>query len=349
MAEPPTKRVPWHTIVVAALTIGLVWWFLQSLDLAEVWRQMIQADLLMLALALVATVSTYFFRAWRWLTLLEPIGPARFRPTFRTTVIGFAANFMLPGRVGEVLRPYLLAKSEGFSAVSALATVIVERVLDLTVVLLLFAWFLMTQNVQVGADGSQALAQAKFWGVVVSGLSVLGLGLLALGAGHPERLERWAARLTGRLPASIGAKFAGFVRMLAEGLVVMRRPGSLLAASGITLLLWLSIAATIWLGSLAFGLTLSFTGSFLVLAFLTVGVSLPTPAGLGGFQWTYQLALTKVFQADQNVAGASAIVLHALTVIPVCIVGLIYMAQDGLSLRRLQSMRSTAEKAEELS
>jgi uncharacterized protein (TIRG00374 family) len=254
---------------------------------------------------------------------------------------------MLPGRVGEVLRPYLLARSEGFSAVAAFATVIVERVLDLTVVLLLFAWFLMVGETQAAGESGQVLAQAKLWGAVFAALSVGGLVMLAIGAGHPERLAGWATRLLQWLPAKLQHGVGGFVRALVQGLAVMRQPGPLATSFGLTVLLWLSIAATIWFGSLAFGLTFSFTGSFLVLAFLTVGVSLPTPAGLGGFQWAYLLAVTGFFHADRNVAGASVIVLHALTVVPICIVGLVYMAQDGLSLRRLQSMRTVAEEAEQ--
>ncbi len=72
-----------------------------------------------------------------------PIGRARFGPAFRATVIGFTATFLLPGRVGEVLRPYLLARKEGFSAAATFATIVVERVLDLVAVLMLFSFFLL--------------------------------------------------------------------------------------------------------------------------------------------------------------------------------------------------------------
>ena len=71
---------------------------------------------------------------------------------FRTTVIGFAATFLLPGRVGEVLRPYLLARQEGFSAAATLATVIIERILDMVTVLLLFGCYLLTTSADVGPE-----------------------------------------------------------------------------------------------------------------------------------------------------------------------------------------------------
>ena len=65
------------------------------------------------------TMMTYALRAFRWQYLLAPIGPTRFRVAFETTVIGFAASFLLPARPGEVLRPYLLAKREGLPPTAA--------------------------------------------------------------------------------------------------------------------------------------------------------------------------------------------------------------------------------------
>src|SRR5688572_24578687 len=114
----PTPRSPsrfhWHTLFIAALTVGLLWLFFRDLDAGEVWRAIRRADAGLITVGVFVTLLTYVFRAWRWQLLLAPIGHARFRTAFRTTVIGFAATFLLPARVGEVLRPYLLARQEGF-------------------------------------------------------------------------------------------------------------------------------------------------------------------------------------------------------------------------------------------
>ena len=113
---PSGRKVRWHTLIAAALTIGLLWWFLRNLNFREVWSAMRGARAWPIVLAVIVTFQTYVFRAWRWQALLLPIGRARFSTALRTTVIGFTATFLLPGRIGEVLRPYLLARREGFSA-----------------------------------------------------------------------------------------------------------------------------------------------------------------------------------------------------------------------------------------
>ena len=87
-------------------------------------------------------------------------------------------------------------------------------------------------------------------------------------------------------------------------------------------------------------------GSFIVVGYLAVGVSVPTPGGAGGFHYFYLVALTSFFGADPDVAAAAAIVLHAVSFVPVTIVGLVFMWQDGLTLGGLKNMRAEAQAAE---
>src|SRR5689334_11208575 len=113
MAEPrATARVPWHTLFIALLTLGLLALFLRNIDLRKAWHAVLSAHFGWIALATLVTLQTYLLRARRWQVILQPIGHASFRGAFRTTVIGYAANFLLPARIGEVLRPYLLARRE---------------------------------------------------------------------------------------------------------------------------------------------------------------------------------------------------------------------------------------------
>ncbi len=333
------RQFHWHAIVITAVTIFFVWWFVKDLDLEEVGRSMARADLALLAAALVVTVQTYLIRAWRWQSLLIPIGRARYRTAFRTTVIGFAATFLLPGRVGEVLRPYLLARQEGFSIPAVFATVIVERVLDLASVMLLFGLFAVTTPIAVGRDVEVAAT------IAATVALVLVVGMMVL-AGHPERLGRWAGRLAGMLPGRLSRAASDLVQTFTQGLAVMRRPGPLVTSFLLSLLLWISVALGIWIVSLAFDLRLPFMGSFMVLMFLVVGVAVPTPGGAGSFHWFYSYTMTTFFGAATDPAAAAAIVLHAVSFVPVGLAGLVFMAQDGLTLGGLKGLRSRAEAAE---
>jgi uncharacterized membrane protein YbhN (UPF0104 family) len=88
-------------------------------------------------------------------------------------------------------------------------------------------------------------------------------------------------------------------------------------------------------------------GTFIVVGYLAVGVSVPTPGGAGGFEYLYKVALTTFFGASPDVAAAAAIVLHAVSFVPVTIVGLILMWREGLTLGGLKNMRAEAKAAEQ--
>jgi uncharacterized membrane protein YbhN (UPF0104 family) len=85
-----------------------------------------------------------------------------------------------------------------------------------------------------------------------------------------------------------------------------------------------------------------FPGAFLVQAMLVVGVAVPTPGGVGSFHEAYRIGATTFFGASNEAAVAAAIVLHALSVVPVTLLGLVFMAQDGLSVGRLRTLAGDA-------
>jgi len=122
-----------RTLIVLALSVGMLAWFLRGANLREVWAEIQNGRVGLLVLAVGVTCLTYVFRALRWQYLLHPLGTPPFSAVFKTTVIGFAVSTLLPARAGEVVRPYLLARRAGFSATSAFATIILERVLDLVI------------------------------------------------------------------------------------------------------------------------------------------------------------------------------------------------------------------------
>ena len=96
-----------RTVLILLLTAGLLAFFLRDADMAGVWAETRRADPGVLLLSLGATALTYMMRAWRWQSLLAPIGATRYLVALRMTIIGFAASAVLPARAGEVLRPYL--------------------------------------------------------------------------------------------------------------------------------------------------------------------------------------------------------------------------------------------------
>jgi uncharacterized protein (TIRG00374 family) len=337
-------RAVLRTVLVVGLAVGLLAIFLRNADLARVWTEMQSARADMLALTVALTGLTYLVRAERWQYLLEPLGKTRFWVAFRTTIIGFAASFLLPARAGEVLRPYLLAKQEGLSPTAAFATIILERILDLVAVLLFLGAFFLFFAGDAAAAAPRLFQAVRLGGLVMVPVGVGILVAMFVVAGHPERLHGLVLKAERVLPARLAHAVAGFARTFAQGLAVVRRPSRLAAALGWSLVVWLSIAAQIWAIARAFSITLPFTGSFLITAMLVVGVALPTPGGVGGTHEAFRLGVTSFYGADNDAAIGAAILQHALNFAPVTLLGLWFLAQDGLNLSRLKEMSSTARQ-----
>lgn len=303
--------------------------------------QAARADLLAWGLAITAAI--YLVRAERWQYLLEPIGHTRFWVAFRTTVIGFAASFVLPARAGEVLRPYLLARHERLPATAVFATIIVERVLDLVAVLVLLATYFLAFG-----ESARAAAPGLYRAVGLGALAIAPVGVGILGAmflmaGHPERLHRWVLMSERVLPVRIAHAVARFARTFAEGLAIVRRPRRLVMSLGWSLVLWLMIATQVWVGSRAFAIALPFTGSFVITAMLVVGVALPTPGGVGGVHEAFRLGVTSFYGADNNTAVGAAILLHAMGFVPVTLAGLWFAARGGMTFSSLKNMAGEAK------
>jgi len=249
---------------------------------------------------------------------------------------------LLPGRVGEVLRPYLLARRERLSATATFATIILERLIDVVTVLLLFGLFLAFFDPGMAALDKRLLNALKFGGLVSAIVAVGGLIVIIAAAGHPERIGRMMLRADRVLPGWVARGLAILSRKFTEGLAVVRQPGPLFAALAWSLPLWLAGSLGIWLVSAAFHLDVPYTGSFLLLTLVVIGVAVPTPAGIGSFHAAFQIGATTFYAAPNERAVGAALVLHAVSFVPVTILGIMFMAQEGVRLSRVRELMSTA-------
>jgi uncharacterized protein (TIRG00374 family) len=335
-----------RTVVVLALAVLLLALFLRNVDLGGVSGQILNAEPWWLALSLLTMVLNLAARAWRWQFLLEPLGRPAFGSAFRATAIGFASNSILPARAGEVIRPYFLARQERISATGAFATVVLERLLDMLTVLVLLAVYVFVFGRDRTATNPVAFSAVKWAGGVAAASAMGAFVVLFLMASHSERLGQWLARLERVLPSTLAGLLSGVVEKFAMGLAVIRRPSRLLVALLWSFPLWLCISTGIWAGARAFHLAVPFSGAFLLQALLSIGVAVPTPGAVGGFHEAFRFGLTTFFEAPNDAAVGSAIVLHLMSVVPSLLLGLFFAAQAGLNLSGMRRLADESQASE---
>ena len=334
-----------RTVLVIGCTVALMAFFLRSADLASVWFQIRHARLDLIIAAFGAIAVSYVVRVRRWQRLLAPIGQVGFATAARATVIGFATTAMLPGRLGEVLRPYLLARHERLSASAALATVVLERLLDLIAVVLLFGVFLLFFSGDLQPTDPQVLTALKVGGLVAAVGAGTMLTLLVIAAGAPVRVAGVVALVERRLPQRFGAAAGRFISRFSAGLGIARQPGRFMRAFAWSFPVWLCVCVSAWCVCQAFGIALSPSGSLLLMMLMVLGVSVPTPAGVGGFHAAFQVGVTGFYAAPVDAAVGAALVLHALSFGPVTLLGIVWMAREGLTLRSAVALASSGGTA----
>jgi len=334
-----------RTALVTLLAIALFAWFLSRANLSAVANEIAHARIGLIVWSVIIAAVMPFVRAIRWRYLLDPIGPTRFGPVLRATIIGFAALALLPARAGDVIRPYLVARTEGLNAASVFATVVMERALDLVAVLTLLASFVWIFNGRASLPPGM-LGPIEASAALAAGVVIVLMAVMWTLATHPERIGRLVARSDRLLPPRVAHVLAGLARTFSEGFAVAREPRDLAIAFVWSFPLWVSIAFQAWLVTRAFGILILIPASFLIQGMLVIGVAVPTPGAVGSFHEAYRIAVTTFFHAPNNAAVSAALVLHAVSFFTSLVPGVVIMAHDGMSVAGLGRLAGVARQKE---
>jgi uncharacterized protein (TIRG00374 family) len=273
-----------------------------SVDLGATAQVLRAAAPAWVGVAAAFLLADVLVRAVRWRRLLAPVRFIRLRRVLGYLLIGYLANNVLPARLGELVRCHYLGDREGISRTTALGTVVVERVVDIAVVVAIAATAILVLSVR------GIVAGAVLIGVAITALLAvaLGIGIVAHRIPGAERVastaERWPRA------AELGAK-------LRDGLAVAGRPRTLAEALGLSVVAWGATLLAFAAAGQAIGVELSIGQASLLAAGVALAAAIPSgPASLG----TYELAAVRLGQAVGVPGEASlaiAILTHALILV----------------------------------
>src|SRR5262249_41610797 len=145
---------------------------------------------------------------------------------------------------------------------------------------------------EIGAANPTAFAAMKWAGATALAAALAALAVMFFLAGDPGRIGRWMTRVEQTVPSTLAGMIGRLAEKFSRGLGAVRRPGRLFVALLWSFPLWLTIAAGQWAVALAFHIDVPFTGSFLIIAMLVIGVAVPTPGAIGGFHEAFRLGVT---------------------------------------------------------
>lgn len=314
------RRLAVHFALSGVLAAALLW-FLQNQLLADavsehgsgwaaLWGAVREIPWWAVPVYGLSFLGVHLLRTWRWVLQVKPLGESDTRLIFRVCAVGYAAIVLFPLRLGELVRPYLLARvSPKIRFAEAMGTAVVERIIDGLCITALFFVAVLTAPQEL----DRQVRAAGVVSALVFGCAALGLTLFVLQRAWAERLMRWTfglldaglERVAGRqlgLVEKIGGLMDGFV----EGLRSLRGDGALPWFVVLTVAYWTLNAVGIWILARTFGLPLPLLGGFGVLSVLVIGIMVPSAPGfLGVFQFALAAGLSLYFTVESD--GAAVI------------------------------------------
>jgi uncharacterized protein (TIRG00374 family) len=328
----------WQFWVGVLISVGLMWWALGKLNLADAWGAMQTANYWWL----IPGVAIYFVgvwaRAWRWHYLLKPLKSISTRTMFPIVTIGYMGNNIYPARAGELLRAYVLRRKEAVPVSASLATIIVERIFD-GVVMLMFVFFNLNDLVRLSGDAG-VIAGLSIQTVTVGGTVVFGaaLAVFLLAAMFPHQSLNLYHRMGAPLiPARFRLKISGMVESFLSGLEALRSPVNIFMVFVTSVVIWLLETGKYWFVMHAFKFSVSFFALMLMNGVVNLATTLPAAPGYVGTFDAPGIAILSAYGVPPAVAASYTLVLHVALWVPITLVGAYFMAREGLSWDSVQS------------
>ena len=267
---------------------------------------------------------SYWIRAYRWQYLLSPIKRIPVGPLFRSTLIGFMGNYLLPFRAGEVMRAVSVGQTQNVSKAAALGSIVLERAFDGIVISLVPLLILAA----VDLPSWVVHVNIAFLALYFAGLAAVAIAM------QRGWTEGWIARTTSYLPESLGRRIKSVSGEFLQGMESINRTGALMPVVLLSLACWLVHGLYFFFIFVALEIELSFWAALILQTIVGIGVILPAAPGyVGNFEYFAVLALA-LFGVPQEVAFAYALLAHVCQFVPVTVVGLFFALRSGFQSPR---------------
>jgi uncharacterized protein (TIRG00374 family) len=295
---------------------------------------------LWLAISIFLMLLTYVGRALRWEVMLRPLSRklSLLKLTY-DTVIGFTAVVLL-GRPGEVVRPYLISVNAGVPFSSQMAAWVLERMLDLLIVLLLFGFGLT----RIPAHGL-SLGPGLRWVLGAGGYLVTFIGaacvlFLVLFRNFSGPVRRRLLSALGFLPPKHFERAEQMLTAFAKGVESTRDPVFLLLLVAYTAIEWAIIVGSYYTLFRSFPVTSGFQINDVIvfLGFVAFGSIVQIPGIGGGIQVVSIVVLTEIYNLPLEAATGVAIFIWIITFVVVVPFGLLCAFHQGINWSKLKHL-----------
>lgn len=316
-----TKR-SLQTVLSVAGALFFIWLAFRSTDLAEVWSEVKTVTFYWLPFFVPALVLSHYLRAERWKLFVPDPEKKVYRSTlFAGVMLGYVVNYIVP-RLGEISRPVYVAKKNGLSPGILIGTIVAERLFDIFIMLLLIAGTLAYYSGQPEALNSLFGITEWNWYhyTIIPAVILCGIGAIWL-----FRVILIRAEKSGNIRSRALSKLLDAGLSFSDGIVSLKKvknwPMFILYTTGI----WFGYVLMTFIPFYMLDLQIMYGLDLLDAVILTVassvGVSIPTPAGIGSYHLIIQQTMYILFDVPQSTGLTYATVLHIVNFAVILVIG----------------------------
>lgn len=288
----------------------------------------------LLALYTLLFITGHAIRIVRWGILVRALGPVKWSEIIATGSVGYMCIIVFPFRLGELVRPYLVGGKNGITVSGALATVVVERVIDGLLFVALFFGFISV----LPPTGDPKVEVAKVTAYVAGAIFLGALIVLVGGYVARDLTVRIIERIGNMVHKGLTAKVVGLLDAFLEGLKILPDRRRILLFFIFTVLYWAAVGLGMSVMGQATGIPeVGFTEGFALLAVLVVGIMIPAGPGFTG---TFEAALSVGFSllvlapsSAENIT-LYTLVLHVIQLVVQVLMGAAFLITGKVQLRR---------------
>lgn len=328
----------WKFWLGMGVSAVLVFFLFRGIDYHKLWEASSHANLYLWVPAFLIQYLLIFIRALRWQYLMGHIKKIGVGSLFSATTIGFMANNLLPARMGEFVRAYVIGTKEGVSVTSSFATIVVERIFDMITVLLLAMAVFLFFELPGGVSEIKEMVKGGAYGLIV--VIIAAVLFLYVLVRYREKCLSLVRGILRPFPERLQEQSVLFLGSLASGLEIVKGKRPLFMVSIYSILNWLVSAVPIYIITISFGFMLPFSSALLILVLLAFAVSVPSSPGfVGPFHYAVYIGLG-FYGVGKEEAIGMAIVLHLAQFVPLVVLGLFLVWREKLSFSKIKGAAS---------
>lgn len=326
----------WLGIGVSVFIMVLLF---RDIDFKQLWLVLIRVDYRYILLAIACNFISLYLRAIRWHFLLISEKRIPISSLYPATIIGYMANNLLPARLGEFVRAYILARREGLKTPAVFASLVIDRLFDGFTVMLILLFTLFTLRLPQGLTKAETIL--KTGGIVTFVLYAGVVVFLFLLKHQTVRTLAWTEILLRPFPQKLSDWIIPLLGSFIGGIKMSSKGGHIAAVVASSIAVWVFCIIPVDLVLRGFGIQLPIAASMFILVLLVFAVMVPASPGYIGTYHSACFMGLSAFGISKSTALSIALVLHGIGFFPVILAGMYYLWKNKLSLNELQR----AEKA----